>query len=270
MSLFKNKRSRDRWPFKTVREGLVWAWKQTPPAFKSFFQAPTPELREYVADLLRAGAIEGVSSLKFQGPLFSVPKKDSNKRRVILDLSALNQYIECPSFRMTTIKDVKNVLPLGSFACSIDLKDAYWHVPIHPVFRKYLGFRIGKQRFQFRALPFGLNIAPRVFTKLCKAVLKELRLKGIPVLVYLDDWLVWGVSEEVCQRNTKVVLEVLQARGFRVNWGKSRLIPSRTFPWLGIQWNTQEGQLSMPQEKVKSLRKDIVKFVRKSVTKDSG
>ena len=35
-------------------------------------------------DLLRAGAVEETSSILFQGPLFSVPKKSTDKRRVIL------------------------------------------------------------------------------------------------------------------------------------------------------------------------------------------
>ena len=100
--------------------------------------------------------------------------------------------------------------------------------------RSFLGFRIGKQRYRFRALPFGLNIAPRVFTKLCRAVLKELRLKGIAVLAYLDEWLIWGMTEEDCRQSTSVVLEVLQKRGFKINWEKSQLVPERSFDWLGI------------------------------------
>ena len=145
---YKGAWTRDSWPFKTVSKGLTWSWELPPPAFKQFHQAQTPELLEFVQDLLLAGAIEKCTSLKFQGPLFSVPKKDSAKRRVILDLSTLNKHIWCPSFRMTTVKDVRAVLPLGAFTCSLDLKDAYWHVPIHPAFRSYLGFRIGTQRYR--------------------------------------------------------------------------------------------------------------------------
>ena len=132
-----------------VSKGLTWEWLSPPPPFRLFFQAATPQLVEFAEDLLQAGAIEKTSSLLFQGPLFSVPKKGTDKRRVILDLSTLNRFIMCPSFKMTTVKDVRNVLPEGAYASSIDLKDAYWHIPIHPHFRRYLGFRLGSRKFRF-------------------------------------------------------------------------------------------------------------------------
>ena len=139
-----------------------------------------------------------------------VPKKNSTKKRVILDLSALNHYILCPTFKMTTVRDVKSLIPQHAFATSIDLKDAYWHIPVHPHYRKYLGFSLGGRKYRFRAMPFGLNVAPRIFTKMTKPILKELRLQAINVLVYLDDWLVWGDSIEDCHRATLVVLRTLE------------------------------------------------------------
>ena len=83
-----------------------------------------------------------------------------------------------------------------------------------PYFRKFLGFSLGRRKYRFRAMPFGLNIAPRIFTKLSKAILRELRLKNINVPVYLDDWLVWASSAENCLMATKIVLDTLEVRGF--------------------------------------------------------
>jgi len=99
---------------------------------------------------------------------------------------------------MTSVLQVRRVMPKGSWMVSIDLKDAYWHVPIQESFRKFLGFCIKGKKFQFRAMPFGLNVAPLIFTRLTKSILKELRLKGVQVLVYLDDWLIWAPSASEC------------------------------------------------------------------------
>ena len=254
---FAKEWSRDAWSHRVVRKGLTWEWSSTPPPFRPFLQQSTPQLDEFVSDLLSAGAIQRTNSLNFQGPLFSVPKKNSTKRRVILDLSTLNKSIFCPTFRMTTLQDVKSLLPVGAFTTSIDLKDAYWHVPVHRHFGKFLGFSINGKKYCFRAMPFGLNVAPRIFTKICRPIVRELRLKGINLLVYLDDWLVWGATEEECREATRVVLDTLMKRGFLVNWEKSRLEPSRIFQWLGVQWDTLSAMMSLPPDKVESVTQDL-------------
>ena len=97
--------------------------------------------------------------------------------------------------------------------------------------------------------PFGFNIAPRIFTKLCRAIQKELMVKSIGVLAYLDDGLVWGASEEECLRNTEVVTGCPSREGLLVNWTKSRLVPSLSFIWLGIHWDTSLGWISMPADR---------------------
>ena len=50
----------------------------------------------------------------------------------------------------------------------LDLKDAYLTVGVHPESQKYLRFVWQGQTYQFLALPFGLNTARRIFTKLLK------------------------------------------------------------------------------------------------------
>jgi hypothetical protein len=52
----------------------------------------------------------------------------------------------------------------GDWAVSMDLKDAYFHIPIHPDYQKYLRFQFEGQIYQFQALPFGLASAPLIFT----------------------------------------------------------------------------------------------------------
>ncbi|XP_066958098.1 uncharacterized protein [Macrobrachium rosenbergii] len=88
--------------------------------------------------------IEKCHFIRFQGRLFSVPKRDSQERRVILDLSVLNKAINCPKFKKLTIDQIRHTLPKDNYTSSIDLKDAYWHIPIQPHFRQYLGFRLGR------------------------------------------------------------------------------------------------------------------------------
>ncbi|VDI48589.1 Hypothetical predicted protein [Mytilus galloprovincialis] len=57
-----------------------------------------------------------------------------------------------------------SILP-GMWTTSLDLSDAYFHIPISQTYRKYLRFVWNNKVFQFKALPFGLSTAPLAFTK---------------------------------------------------------------------------------------------------------
>ena len=100
-------------------------------------------LREVTA-LLGKGAIEEVNPLSqtpgFYSRIFLVPKKDGGFRPVF-DLKALNKAFRAfvkEKFKMTTPRVVTNALHKGDWAVSIDLKDAYFHVPIHIRSRRLL------------------------------------------------------------------------------------------------------------------------------------
>ena len=86
--------------------GLGWEWLPSPPPLRPFYQRETPELKEYVSKMTSKGVIEECSSLRFQGRLFSVPKRDSTERQVIPDLSYLNKFVRCNRFKMTTMAQV--------------------------------------------------------------------------------------------------------------------------------------------------------------------
>ena len=53
---------------------------------------------------------------------------------------------------------------------SLDLKEAYLQVPVHPDSRKFLRFVAFDRTYQFRALCFGLSTAPQVFTRIIKKI----------------------------------------------------------------------------------------------------
>lgn len=81
-------------------------------------------------------------------------------------------------------------LSIGDWVFSIDLSDAYLHIPIHLESRKFLRFAIEGKIYQFRALPFGISVAPRLFTKVVSILLGYLRQRGLHPHAYLDDWLI--------------------------------------------------------------------------------
>ena len=117
-------------------------------------------LQEEINRMLLKNSIEEVvdNSPGFYSTFFLVPKKEGDWHP-ILNLEGLNTFIHARTFRMLTPQKVLLFLKQGDWLASIDLKDAYFHVPIYQGHRKYLRFTFLDKVYQFWVLPFGLNTA---------------------------------------------------------------------------------------------------------------
>ncbi len=154
-----------------------------PPKFNGVLETSVavrnaPVLREEIAVLLAKDAIEPVPPAEmrqgFYSPYFIVPKKGGGLRP-ILDLRVLNRALHKLPFKMLTHRRmIKCIQPQDWFA-AIDLKDAYFHVSILPRHRPFLRFAFEGRAWQYRVLPFGLSLSPRVFTKVVEGALTPLR-----------------------------------------------------------------------------------------------
>ena len=143
-------------------------------------------------DLFNKNALERVpdcvAHTGFYSTYFLVPKKTGDLRP-ILNLKPFNKKTVIPSFRMESLSNVIQSVNQGDWLASVDLKDAYLHIPIHQDHRKFLRFSINGVRYQWKVLPFGLSTVPRVFTKVLSPVVAALRLRGVHIQPYLDDLL---------------------------------------------------------------------------------
>lgn len=115
-------------------------------------------------------------------------------------------------FHMLTTAHVLQTVTEGEWFTSVDLKDAYFHVPTAHHHRKFLQFAYRGRHWQFRVLPFGLSLSPRVFTRCMAAALAPLQSRGVKVLPYLDDWLVCAPSR------AQVVQDMDQLLSTLPNW----------------------------------------------------
>lgn len=91
---------------------------------------------------------------------------------------------------MEGINFQRDVPKKGDWMGKSYLKDTYLTVPIHPAHWKYRRFFWRGQAYKCTALPFGMAMAPRVFTKIVHPVMVRLREQGIRLVQYLDDILV--------------------------------------------------------------------------------
>ena len=257
----------DKWVLSVVRRGYKIPFRETPVLYRDplFFQQPlSQQLEEEVANLLFKGAVEEIipECPGFYSRIFLVPKKN-RKLRLIIDLSALNHFVDCQSFKMETQRKVRDAIRPNDWAFSLDLTDAYLHVPIHPSSRKYLRFTLRGRVYQFKALAFGLSTSPLVFTRLMSVIATFPRARAITLHPYLDDWLARNQNCRVLLEHRQFLLSLINSLGLIINYEKSDLVPAQVFTFIGMEFLTQTNIVRVPQDRVLKILETVRQFSQK-------
>lgn len=224
-------------------------------------------VQEELTALLDKGVIEIVehSPGEFISNIFLREKRERGKYRMILNLKDLNEFVEYHHFKMDSLESALQLINKDSILASLDFKDAYYSVAIHPDFRKYLRFQYEGKLYQFTALPNGLACGPRIFTKIMKVPLAHLRQNyGITISGYLDDTISVEDTPPVSKEAIEVAANLLQELGFMINVPKSAPEGAFNLEHLGFLVDSHLFRVSIPEGKVESL----IDLVKRNLKKD--
>ena len=203
--------------------------------------------------------------IQFIGHLFLRPKKDGGMRPVF-NMKKLNKFIQYKHFKMEGLFMLKTLLLRNDFMVNVDLKDAYFGIPIDANHRRFLRFQWENTLYKFTCLPFGLSSAPRVFTKLLKPVAALLRRIGVRILVYLDDILLLNQSRSELEKDKHSLIFILQNLGFVINWKKSMIVPCHRIEYLGMIVDSVRRELQLPTEKITKIQLQCQSVLQKEAT----
>lgn len=258
------------WILKTITKGYRLQFASTPPVFNGVIHSRPREkealiLQQEIKALESKGAIRIVPpercQVGFYSRYFLVPKKGGGLRP-ILDLRALNKYMKKYTFRMLTHTALVRFVRQGDWFVSVDLKDAYFHIPIYPPHRKYLRFAFQGVVYEYTVLPFGLSLSPRVFVRCTEAAIAPLRKRGLRLATYIDDWLLVAQSPHQLQAHAGLLLSHLASLGFTVNWDKSVLVPSQSIEFIGLHLDSATCRARLSADRVKALSACLATFRR--------
>ena len=199
---------------------------------------------------------------QYVSTIFARKKKDG-KHRMILNLSKLNEHIEYHHFKMDTLEHAISLITPGCYMASIDLKDAYYSVPIAASDQKYLKFIWKGQLYKFKALPNGLTSGPRKFTKLLKPPFSYLRELSHTIIGYIDDTLLIAQSKMECARAVRDTTSLLTDLGFILNTKKSIFVPSHEITFLGFMINSLTMTVRPTLEKCAEITQLCARMIRK-------
>lgn len=179
---------------------------QLPPK-REWSQHEFLEIHNEINRLLLIGAIAPSRAVENQFlSSFFLAKIPDGSSRFILNLKKLNLFIESEHFKLEDLRSVCSLLEQDMYMGSIDLKDAYFLIPVHKNHRKFLRFVVQDQIYEFTCLPFGLSSSPLVFTKIMKPVMTSLRSRGFLSVIYLDDILCLSETKTICKANIQATI----------------------------------------------------------------
>lgn len=196
--------------------------------------------------MLALGVIEESDS-SWSSPVVLVRKP--GKVRLCLDSRKVNNITRKDAYPMPIIHGLLSRLPKAEFITSLDLKDAYWQIPLDPSSRDKTAFSVpGRPLYQFTVMPFGLTNAPSTMTKLMDRTIPAC-LKH-EVFVYLDDLLIVSDTFERHMEVLKTIAICLENAGLTINVQKSKFC-MREVGYLGhIIGN---GTIAMDPDKISAI-----------------
>jgi len=137
-------------PFREIPEQSI------PPGEPNWSTHEVKRIKIEIDELLLKQAIVECEDCpgQFISSYFLIPKPDGSNR-LIINLKKVNKFIIQKHFKMEDIRSALALLSQNDYMASIDLKDAYFLIPVHSEFRKFLRFRFNDKLYQFTCLPFG-------------------------------------------------------------------------------------------------------------------
>ena len=189
------------------------------------------EVERQLKEMLNAGVIEEVRDAEFYSQLLVVRKKDGSLR-LCVDYRGLNSITRRNRHPLPLIKELVSRLRGQKVMGVLDLSQGYWQAPLAEESRIWTTFATPNGMFRFKRVAFGLCNAPAYFqAAIQKEVLGDLH--GKSCLVYIDDILILGRSEEEFRANLTAVLQRLEEHGIAIKPSKCRLGVS-TVEYVGL------------------------------------
>ncbi|MES9902603.1 MAG: hypothetical protein ABW168_07960 [Sedimenticola sp.] len=210
-------------------------------------------------------------------PLNSVPKNNTEERRIILDLSfpkgnSVNDSIvkdiylgDKVSLIYPKVDDFVELIKVKGQGCHLfkkDLRRGYRQVFIDPGEYHKVGYRYKGHLFFDTVLSMGLRSSAHIFQRVTNAVAFIMLMMSIYVLNYLDD-LVSAEKAELSLFSYMTLEGTLEKCGFRESKEKA-CAPSTRMAFIGVYFDTEKMTLEITPERLIEIRNLVQTWLKKS------
>jgi hypothetical protein len=178
------------------------------------------EMRRQIEEMKERRVMSEASS-EWAAPVILITKKspdNSPRYRFCADFRGLNAVTQVPFYTMPLVQENLDRLSGNKYFSVVDMKDAYYHIPIKPELKHNTGIITPWGFFQYERLAFGLSRAPATFTNIMDQVL--LGLGNTICLIFMDDLLIFSKTIEEHAERLQQVFKRLRRANFTLNLAK--------------------------------------------------
>ena len=210
-------------------------------------------------------------------PLMTRPKKDTEARRIISDMTypsenSINAFI----FKNTVNGIVRNhSLPTvqqavshlatvgnGAYLSSIDISRAYKNLVTDPADYPLLCLKWDSQYFLDLSVPFGSRASASHMQRVADVIVEILAKNGVYSRMYLDDLLIISPTLSRANKDYDMARHLLADLGLPE--AKEKLQPpAHTVQWLGVDINARNMTISVPPAKLQEVKGKIVYYSKR-------
>lgn len=220
-----------------------------PPWLQHFNPQVEQMIEEHFRELERLGIVERATDkvkAEFSSPLAVVVKKDGTLR-ICGDYRGLNAITLNNSYGLPHLPSFNNKFAGSKYFSVIDLKRAFYQIPIKKSDRWKTAVRTPNGTFYFNYMSFGLKCASQQFQALIDSIFSDCRSF---IYNYIDDIIVYSRSLSEHMRHLRTVFERLKEYGMKVNLDKSQLAQTSVV-YLG--YRIDETGVTLTDERVRAL-----------------
>lgn len=247
-------------------------------------QQHLPHVRKFIQKELHHSAIVGpFSSPPFHpwtriSPILTRPKKETDDRRIIIDLSfpkgqAVNNGIDINSifgrdysYILPSISDLTSAVLQhgpGAWIWKADLSRAYRQLRVDPLDCPLLGMQVDGRYYIDLCPSFGCRSSSAACQRTSNALTFIMAKAGCHLLAYLDDYASCAATEEKATHDYHTFIETAQNLGLSLAKDKCHH-PSRSIEWLGFLVDTQALSVSVPHKKLVETLEECKKWIERS------
>nr|WDY73552.1 polymerase [Duck hepatitis B virus] len=201
---------------------------------------------------------------RITGKLFLVDKNSRNteEARLVVDFSQFSKgknAMRFPRYWSPNLSALRRILPLGMPRISLDLSQAFYHLPLNPASSSRLAVSGGQRVYYFRKAPMGVGLSPFLLHLFTTALGSEIaRRFNVWTFTYMDDFLLCHPNARHLNSISHAVCTFLQELGIRINFDKTTPSPVTDIRFLGYQ--IDQKFMKIEESRWKELRTVIKKI----------